>query len=275
MTSMTTLRDAVMQERDRVANKKTLTADWRNEIPAGSRWRPGDVGKPNCPTCQGIGYVSANVPTNHPLFGTALVCDCQAEDAMMRVVTRLKGQSSLLPEDFALRWKALKNVQGQNDMRESVQRALARKWGWVYLYGDPGVGKSITLRTAIAESVLAQQPAIYARWDEILDHLRGGYGEKHNDYDDRLAMWQSVGILAIDEIGRARETDWAVEQAHKLLDHRYRDASYGKTVTLFASNFDPNGYDAALASRVNDNRFEVVRVVGMDMRTVVKESWPF
>ena len=254
-----------MQERARVVGARVVD-DWQSQLPAGSRWRPGDVGKPNCPTCFGVGYVSVNVNVGHPLFGKALVCDCQEADHQSRIVAKLRGQSSLMEDDFRLRWSSIRQIPEQAQIRAAIERALANRYGWVFAWGAPGVGKSLILKTAVSECIIAQTGAVYARWDEILDHLRQGYGK--NEYDERLEMWQSVGILCIDELGRERETDWGTEQAHKLIDKRYRAFGYRKCVTIFSSNFAPTTFDNSLASRFTDARGEVVKVGGVDLRSV-------
>jgi len=82
------------------------------------------------------------------------------------------------------------------------------------------------------------------------------------------AAWQlaAVGVLAIDEIGRARETEWVSEQMHKLLDARYNAACYQRSITLFASNYSTDIFDLSLRSRFNDGRFRVCAVIAPDLR---------
>ena len=239
-------------------------ADWRAHLPPGSGGIPGDLGQPDCSLCRGIGYVSTDVPVSHPQFGRALICDCQAEAASRREAARLQAQSALHGDELALRWRTARQTPGLLLMRDAITRALARRWGWVYIYGAVGTGKSHALRTAVAECLSQQLPAVYARWDAVLDHIRGGYSE--GNYDERVDRWQSCGILALDEIGRARATDWAQEIAHKILDARYRAATYRRSVTIFSGNSAPDEFELALASRFNDGRFEIVRVDGLDLR---------
>lgn len=53
-----------------------LVRDWREMIPEGSRWMPGDPGNPACRICEGIGYLRVDLPVGHPDFGQLLLCDC-------------------------------------------------------------------------------------------------------------------------------------------------------------------------------------------------------
>lgn len=74
-----TLRDVLTEIKFDRATKIKYIADWKSELPPGSRWQPGMPGQPGCKVCKGIGWVTLNVPLGHPYFGKALACDCQDE----------------------------------------------------------------------------------------------------------------------------------------------------------------------------------------------------
>ncbi|MEZ4515678.1 MAG: hypothetical protein R3C44_02185 [Chloroflexota bacterium] len=38
------------------------------------------IGKPDCPFCEGLGYVVPDVPPEHPGFGRAVPCSCRAAE---------------------------------------------------------------------------------------------------------------------------------------------------------------------------------------------------
>ncbi len=44
---------------------------------------PIGIGKPDCPYCEGLGYVVLDVPPEHPSFGRAVPCTCRAADREM------------------------------------------------------------------------------------------------------------------------------------------------------------------------------------------------
>lgn len=56
--------------------KIRFVENWREMIPPGSRWRPGDKGDPTCQSCKGIGYVRMDFPVGHPDFGKLFECEC-------------------------------------------------------------------------------------------------------------------------------------------------------------------------------------------------------
>jgi hypothetical protein len=74
------VKDVIAQiKTQRHGNKGGLVHDWRDMIPPGSRWQPGDPGNPACKICGGTGYVRLELPVGHPKFGKIFLCDCVSE----------------------------------------------------------------------------------------------------------------------------------------------------------------------------------------------------
>ena len=58
--------------------------DWKSQIPAASRWHPGDPGDPNCEICEGTGWLRMDLPIGHPDFGKLFLCDCVSQDIVAK-----------------------------------------------------------------------------------------------------------------------------------------------------------------------------------------------
>jgi hypothetical protein len=57
--------------------RKRFVRDWKDTIPEGSRWNPGDPGNPTCKECEGTGFLRiGGLPVGHPNFGKLFLCDC-------------------------------------------------------------------------------------------------------------------------------------------------------------------------------------------------------
>jgi DNA replication protein DnaC len=168
-----------------------------------------------------------------------------------------------------LSWGQLIAMPGLTAAAAAVQRYLMRGWGWVYLWGDPGPGKTFMLKTAVAEFIRGERSAALVTWADLLAHLRAGYAD--DTYDERLQHWRTVRLLAIDEMGRAKESDWVTEVESRLLNYRYEQgAIYKRSLTLFASNLPETAYDEWLASRLRDGRNHVVHVESPDLRPAME-----
>ena len=266
---MQTLAEALSKIKGRRPTDN-LVPNWRDYVPEGSRWVPGDIGDPACPSCRGVGYVRLDVPVGTEFFGKLLACDCSAAKLAAVRMTALQKASALLPDDLALGWGSIKRSAVIAEAVEAVRQALARGWGWVYLYGPPGPGKSLLLKAAVAERVRSGAEAVYANWSDMLQHMRAGYDS--GTFDERVANWRGVAVLAIDEYGRAKDSEWAREIRSRVMNDRYETAVNQRTVTLFASNFPPEDGEDWLADRVRDGRFRVVNVAGPSMRPVMGEQ---
>lgn len=267
---MQSLKSAVADYQATMAQRKVrpdFTADWKEHLPAWSQWFPGAQGKPDCVLCAGLGLVRVDVTFGHPLFGKLFVCECCEGDADYASAQKLAKLSGLPAADRALTWDSMFRNQAAIKAITAVQGTIDRGWGWAYLYGDPGPGKTLVIKIAVAEMVKQGRPAVFVTWPDLLDHLRGGY--RADDYDERIELWRNVEILAIDEFGRGRDNEFVEEVELKVLNHRYERATVQQRgITLFTSNFEPDHFDAWLASRLRDKRFTQLQMVGPDMRRI-------
>jgi DNA replication protein DnaC len=247
-----------------------LVENWTEYVPSGSRWRPGDVGDAGCPTCLGVGYVRLDLPLSHPDFGKLFTCDCAAERVRAINADRLQKVAGLTAGDLDLTWGGIIATPGLQPAVAAVRDTLARGWGWVYLHSQPGPGKTLLLKTAISETLRAGRGGVMVMWPDLLDHLRQGYDA--GDYDARLAAWRDAPVLAVDEFGRAKDSEWVREAQVKIFAPRYESALAKRTVTLFASNFVPESAEGWFADRVRDSRFSVVAIVGPSMRPLMGDE---
>jgi DNA replication protein DnaC len=209
----------------------------------------------DCPVCEGIGYVRVG-------DGTLELCPN---------VNRWKLASAARygisqQEADTLDWSGVMDVNGAARAVEAVQRALAWGFGWVYLYGDFGVGKTHILKIAIAQALRNNQDAAYVRMAEIMDNLREGFDDKAEGETARLRWWSGLKVLAIDEFEKVRASGYGDERQFVLMDRRYEMAIRQEGVTLIASNSDPASLPGYLYDRVRDGRFQMIRITGESLR---------
>lgn len=258
---MQTLRDALADYQ--------RNAKFRAERPEPAG-RTDGIGDPGCTICHGLGYVRFDLPVGHPQFGQIYLCDCTAAEQHAQAAERLNARSGLEPEDAAIGWNNLLSMPGIGESVAVVQQYMLRGWGWVYLHGAPGPGKTLILRTAVSEYLRREHSAALVTWADLLSHLRAGV--RDDSYDERLQHWRTVRLLAIDEMGRAKETEWTDEVETRLLNFRYEQGVvYRRGLTLFASNLPETDYDNWLTSRLLDGRNRVIHIDSPDLRPAMEE----
>lgn len=91
-----------------------------------------------------------------------------------------------------------------------------------YLWGDPGVGKTWAAACAVRIAIESQDPlgppsARLVATKALLDEIKDGYDGGERGALDRA---KDVWLLALDDLGVERPTDWAVETLADLIDAR-------------------------------------------------------
>ena len=191
--------------------------------------------RPDCPICGGIGYVQDE-------FGK--VNACPNVSSLMLFPGERYGLSL---SERGLTWEQVSPVNGVETALAQVRQALERGAGFVYLWGPPGLAKTLLLKTAVALSLEAHQAAAYTRMVEILDDMRAAFDARDpsGESQRRLDWWAGLPVLAIDEFDRLRETEYAAERRFLLMDRRYESALRGGHGMPCFGAAERGGYNAA------------------------------
>lgn len=222
---------------------------------------------PKCAVCQDTGYLRQALPVEHPLFGKVTPCpQCTKPKAAGTV-----DEYGLQPGERAKTFGRVEDTDASIvSAKHAIKMILERGWGWLYLFGPYGVAKTLLLKTAVAEYLRMKAAAgCYVPLVDILDEVREAYDSKTPSYEAnlRLRRWGMLPLLAVDEFEKVNATEWVEERRFQIFNQRYEAAINGYGITLFASNVPPHELkDKALASRVSDKRFRVIKITAGDYR---------
>lgn len=150
--------------------------------------------------------------------------------------------------------------------------AIASEGGSVYLWGKPGRGKTYAAAQAVRDAVMSgylpecRQPAALCHVSRTLAAMRRDIDEGESW---RVPFLERVPLLALDDLGAERMTEWAVEQVASIIDAR----SFAGLPTIVTSNLSVGELreavggiqGARLASRLS--AYERIEATGMDRRT--------
>lgn len=226
---------------------------------------------PDCEICGGSGYYRVQVPFDDPRFGKMLICQ-NVDRSTLPGISPIGLDRS---EISSLTWDILVNEPGIGLAINTVKETLERGFGWVFLYGGFGVGKTFIQKIAVAEVIRSGKDAAYVRMAEILDHLRESFQEGIQESEnERLAYWSKLPILAIDEFDRARNTEYMNERRFVLMDRRYEGAARENSITILSSNEDPSNLPGYLYDRVCDGRFKIICLSGESFRPGMNYTEP-
>ena len=112
--------------------------------------------------------------------------------------------------------------------------------GFLAIHGPYGNGKTTTLLAIVNECVSLNIPAKYITMTEVMAYAREAFeSEKAGDSDyGRIASLSKYKVLVIDEVDKARVTDYAREVQTHLFNDRYRRVHEVGTVLVWNGNFE-------------------------------------
>lgn len=114
----------------------------------------------------------------------------------------------------------------------------------IALWGKPGRGKTHLLSLMVETVIkLHAADAMYRSASELLDELQAGFDEQ--TYEGRWQRALRVPVLALDDLGAGRWTDWRRDRFEALVDYRYAHA----LPLLIATNIPPGGWDRVFGDR--------------------------
>jgi len=219
-----------------------------------------------CAECNGLGFVTPDVPVGHPDYGKVYPCRCQSSLVAQRRAQRLLRLSNLgrlvestfdsfHPEGVAL------NEADRRNLRSAWQttRAFADDpRGWLLITGTFGCGKT-HLAAAIANHVIGRGEAVlFVVVPDLLDHLRSTFApSSRTPYDQLFDEVRNAPCLILDDFGAHNATPWALEKLYQILNHRYNN----RLPTVVTTNNELEDLAPRLRSRLPDE--SLVRTVAI------------
>src|SRR5574341_2389919 len=227
----------------------------------------------SCEVCHGMGYVRKEVPIGHPDLGRIFMCPNWRKRARLEF-----DGSGLAQQEYDLAWERdLLDLGMAKEAALVLQEILERGCGMVFIHGDPGLGKTLMLKIAVASWIQAHDGgAVYVNMADVIDWSREALFDDH-EAGLRLARLRDVKLLALDEFDKIRETEFSSQRRFRLYDERYVQATRMESITLLASNIPPDGFDEYIYDRSRDGRMNIVSLSGRSVRPGMswEESGPF
>lgn len=259
----------------------------REQLAQGTDIIPPHIITYKCEACEDRGFTRNEIEdTKHPLFGKLIACPtCR----VVKVAGISTSESGLHPQDYLRDWNNLLDLPGHNirEILRAVKWVLrqyetgevdpqAPGYGWVYLHGSYGLGKTDILKTVVARCIQRGIHARYLNGQQLMNDMYSTIEAGKKDKEDYLSPFlkeiMTIPVLCLDEFDKIHFTDWGSNQFFLVLNYRWEMATANQSVTLFASNLNYQLIqDEALRSRMSDERFVRIRLEGTDVRLVSKQ----
>lgn len=242
------------------------------------------LGDPNCPICNGAGYVRYDVPLGHEKFGKVELCACRAIDrtetarARLYALSNLERLKHLTFENFRVEGNpkarhAVTQIERENlEFAKTVCQEFAERLeGWILLEGSYGCGKT-HLAAAIANAAVARGvPTLFITVPDLLDSLRFAYNSPETTFEARFEEIRNASLLVMDDFGTQNATGWAQEKLFQIINYRY----INKLPTVVTTNLILDEIESRIRSRLQDEELvRHVRIVTLDYRHPEETSNP-
>jgi DNA replication protein DnaC len=184
-----------------------------------------------CPRCGESGYML--VPSGGSTV--AQPCACRHLDERLKIFNLIGIPAAIAKASF----ETFKGWSPDSARAKATAEDFAKKFrkdaptkGFL-LYGRPGAGKThllaATLRWLALEKGIASR---YVEFMLLLSDMKAGFGENRS-HMDILKPLLFVPVLAIDELGKERGTEWERSMLDELISRRFNSG----LATLFATNY--------------------------------------
>lgn len=217
-----------------------------------------------CPECNDARYFRYEVPLGHPMFGRYLPCPkCNGE--------AVNAASGLNPIERKITFADIE-TQGRPGATKMMNAARTfingGRCGFLTIHGGFGNGKSTILKAIVNDCITAGIEARYITMTEVMVYAREAFDSQQQGDSDygRIARLAKVTMLVIDEVDKARVTDYAREVQTHLFDARYRNAHQLGTVVAWNGHFDAIDLPW-VRSRLSE--YPVVENTDADMRPLI------
>lgn len=215
----------------------------------------------NCVLCGGLGFVpkSTTEDLRDPNFGKLDLCPNRYKKVFPDNIGITESEA------HSLNLKKLARTTLVHGVSDAINRMSREGTGMMYLQGPPGVGKTVLMKAFLLWMFFRKRmvSALYINHSAMMDDLRSSFGKesKRSEYEDKINRYSTIRFMAIDEVGRDRDSAFAKASFGRIMDARYVMAKAGRGITILGSNFAPEEtLDAYLVDRVRDKDNQVVAV---------------
>ena len=188
------------------------------------------------------------------LLGTLLYqaqCKCLKVEQKRQRDVALRWEQANLPHHAPRIFDAFEAVAGTGEMLDAA-KLFATGGGprCLVLVGSVGVGKSHMLEAICRAYLMKGKTARYELVSSFLDRLRSTYDDgSQEDITELMAWYERRGVLALDDLGMERNTEWAVEKLVAVVDGRLRNHQ-DLVVATNRTATQMRAYSERLASRL-------------------------
>ena len=210
----------------------------------------------DCANCGGGGIIVLTTTPQHPtksLGGNCTSIDDQWFSSVENTsypcpicmetpdISVLFQDSGLSIDESYWELSYIEDMTGKENALTEAQNLLSgtpRPTGLYTFFGDYGAGKTGILKSVTSAFIKSYVKARYVRANDFLNAVKASFTDDSMSEEGVIAMFSRYQFLAIDEVDRVGDTDWARATVFTLLDQRYNARNI--MATAMATNKFPD-----------------------------------
>lgn len=202
-----------------------------------------------CDYCQGYRYYRFNVSMDDPRFGRLFPCPkCNQRE--------IDAACGLQTHERSINLDDIQSSGPKHKGAAAMQRAgrafLENPTGFLSVYGPCGNAKTILLQGIVNACLERGIEARYLTAHEMMDYLKEAFDPKVMETDiGRIRRLANVQVLCIDEMDKAKATEYAADMQQHLINERYRNAHILGTVLAWNGDLNTLPWPAVV-SRIRE-----------------------
>ncbi len=133
----------------------------------------------------------------------------------------------------------------------------------LYLFGEPGRGKTFLMNCVANELVLNHRPFLYSKYDRLLVEIQNSYAADSKIKTEHLLQAvMKIDVLLLDDLGVERPSDDAGLKLYRIIDERMMN----NLPTFITSNFSiaelgSRYYDEMLGKRITSRIAQLCEIM--------------
>lgn len=231
-----------------------------------------------CEICGGTGWRSSGEGSQKgPLVHSPLVpCECRERDRAARIMEAAgipRRYENCDFNNFNCAWTGTKNLslwKALGAAQKFADEYIPGNPGGLLFQGPPGIGKTHLLVALLRKFCDRGVNAIFLDYQELLRRIQNSYNSASRTTEyELLQPVLSTEIVAIDDLGNNRITEWVEDTVTYVVNHRYSQ----NLPTLFSANLSEHPMDGKEGERTTHPTFE--ERLGMRVGSRLREMCRF
>lgn len=99
--------------------------------------------------------------------------------------------------------------------------AHSKKPRSLYIAGDIGTGKTYLASCIAADLIRRKVQTKWCNVGDVLRAIRSSFDKKNTTEEETIRQFTEPRVLVLDDLGKERPTEWAVEQLFSIINTRY------------------------------------------------------